>query len=111
MFDLNGMMGKVKEAQEQMKKTQEELAKLVEHAESGAGMVKASVNGKREVLSIEIDSSILNLEDKKLVEDLTVAAINLALRKIDEKSQGMMQNNLLNGLPNIPGLDLNNFKF
>ncbi len=108
---MNNIMGKVKEAQEQMQKNQEEISKLVEKAESGAGMVQATVNGKKEVISIEIDQNLLNKEDKKLVEDLCVAAVNLAIKKIEEKSQHLMQNSVLKGMPNIPGFDLNNFKF
>lgn len=111
MFDLNSMMGKIKEAQEQMKRTQEEIGKIIESAESGGGLVKATVNGHKQVLKIEIDEDIIKIEDKQLIEDLTVAAINLALNKIEEKTKSMMQNSVLQGMPNIPGLDLNNFKF
>ena len=104
-------MGKVKEAQEQMKKAQEQLSQLVETGESGAGMVKATINGKKEVLKIEIDSSLMTLDDKKTVEDLCVAAVNIALKKVEEKSQSLMQNSVMQGMPNIPGFDINNLKF
>ena len=111
MFDLNSMMGKMQEAQEQMKKTQEKMGSLKETAESGGGMVKATVNGNKKILKIEIDPDIISKEDKQLLEDLTVAAVNLALTKIEEKTKGMMQNSMMEGMPNIPGLDLNNLKF
>ena len=62
-------------------------------------------------MKIEIDPDIISKEDKQLIEDLTVAAINLAISKIEEKTKGLMQNSLMDGMPNIPGLDLNNLKF
>ena len=111
MFDLNSMMGKVKEAQEQMKKAQEQLGTITETAESGAGMVKVTINGHKSIQKIEIDPSIIKVEDKQLLEDLTVAAVNLAIKKIEEKTKDLMQNSLLQGMPNIPGLDLSNLKF
>jgi nucleoid-associated protein EbfC len=111
MFDLNSMMGKIKEAQENMKKTQEEMGKITETAESGGGMVKATVNGQKELIKLDIDADIISKEDKQLIEDLCVAAVNLALKKIEEKTKDMMQNSLLQGMPNIPGLDLSNLKF
>ena len=83
MFDMMKMMGKVKEMQSKMKETQENLAFIKETGESGAGMVKATVNGKKEVISIEIDPSLLTTEDKEMLQDLTVAAINNALAKAE----------------------------
>lgn len=111
MFDLNSLMGKMQEAQEKMKKAQAELGDIIETAESGGGMVKATVDGNKTIIKIEIDPDIITKEDKQLIEDLTVAAINLAISKIEEKTKGMMQNSLMDGMPNIPGLDLNNLKF
>jgi DNA-binding YbaB/EbfC family protein len=105
------MMGKIKEAQENLKKTQEELGKITETAESGGGMVKATVNGHKEVLKIEIDPDIISKDDKQLIEDLCVAAVNLALKKIEDQTKSMMQNSLMQGMPNIPGFDLSNLKF
>jgi len=111
MFDINALMGKIKEAQSNMQKTQEELKNITETAESGGGMVKATVNGAKKVVSIELDDSLLNVEDKKLVEDLTVAAVNLALDKMDVIVKEKMQSNIMDGMPNIPGFDLSNLKF
>ena len=111
MFDINSLMGKMQEAQEKMKKAQAEMGNITETAESGGGMVKATVDGNKKIIKIEIDPDIITKDDKQLIEDLTVAAINLAISKVEEKTKGMMQNSLMDGMPNIPGLDLNNFKF
>ena len=50
MFDMMKMMGQIKKAQESMKKAQEELKEITETSESGAGLVQATVNGKKEVI-------------------------------------------------------------
>ena len=102
-------MGKIQEAQQNMKKAQEELEHIQTTGESGGGMVKAVVNGQKKVVSIEIDPDIITKEDKKLIEDLTVAAINIATKKAEEKAQEVMKSSIPGGLPNIPGFDLSNF--
>lgn len=111
MFDMNNLMGKVKEAQEKMKLAQLELEKTIETGEAGGGMVKATVNGQKKVVKIEIDPDIISKEDQTLIQDLTVAAVNIAIAKIDVKSKEIMKDNMMGGMPNIPGFDLNNFKF
>ena len=62
MFDMMKMMGQVKEMQAKMKEAQENLKYLRETGEAGAGMVKATVDGKKQVISIEIDESLMNKE-------------------------------------------------
>src|SRR5258707_3223933 len=78
MFDLMKMMGKMKEVQARLKEAQDNLALLKVNGESGGGMVKATVNGKRQLISLDIDAAILKSEDKTLIQDLVVAAVNKA---------------------------------
>ena len=59
-----GMMGKIKEAQAKMKEAQEKLKDVTVTAESGAGLVKATVNGQRQLLNIEIYESIMTVNDR-----------------------------------------------
>lgn len=106
MFDLNNMMGKVQEAQQKMKQAQENLAKVTTTSESGAGMVKVTINGHRKVLNVEIDSSLLNESDKQMVQDLVVAAMNKAIDEIEVKIREEMKKSTDGVLPNIPGFDL-----
>lgn len=107
MFDLNNLMGKFKDVQDKMKAAQENLEQITYSAEAGAGYVKATVNGKRKVISVEITPELLNENDKKTAEDLVVAAINIALEGVEEKIQVEMQK-ATDGFtpPNIPGFDL-----
>jgi len=106
MFDMMGMMGKMKEVQAKMKEAQDNLQHISVTAESGAGLVKATVNGQRKLLKIEIDESILNANDQDMVNDLVVAAVNNAMLTAGERAQEEIKKHTGGLLPNIPGLDL-----
>jgi DNA-binding YbaB/EbfC family protein len=109
MFDMMGMMGKMKEVQAKLKEAQNNLQYITVTAESGAGLVKATANGQRKLLKIEIDESILNKNDQDMVNDLVVAAVNNAMQAAAEKAQDEMKKSTDGLLPNIPGLDLGSF--
>ncbi len=106
MFDIMGMMGKVKEAQAKIKEAQSKLHLLTATGESGAGMVSVTVNGERKVLKIEMDDSLLSPKDKEMLSDLIVAATNIAMQAIDQKIKVEMKSATEGMLPNIPGMDL-----
>ncbi len=108
MFDMMKMMGQVKEMQSKMKEAQDKLEFIEETGEAGAGMVKATVNGKKQVLSIDIDESLMTKADKEMAQDLTVAAINNALDKADIRAKEEIKKNTEGILPNIPGMDFGN---
>ena len=109
MFDMFGMMGKMKEVQAKLKEAQENLQHITVTAEAGAGLVKATVNGQRKLLKIEIDESIMNASDREMVNDLVVAAVNNAMLTATERAQEEMKKKTEGLLPNIPGLDLGSF--
>ncbi|RAU83461.1 YbaB/EbfC family nucleoid-associated protein [Pontibacter arcticus] len=109
MFDMLGMMGKMKEVQAKLKEAQDNLQHITVTAESGAGLVKATVNGQKKLLKIEIDESILNTNDRDMVNDLVVAAVNNAMLTAGERAQQELKKHTEGLLPNIPGLDLGNF--
>ena len=109
MFDMMGMMGKMKDLQEKMKAAQDNLKNITVTAEAGAGMVKAKANGQRKLLSIEIDEAILKKENAEMISDLVVAAVNKALDEASEKGQEELKKQTSGMMPNIPGLDLSNF--
>ena len=96
MFDMMKMMGKVKEMQAKMKEAQDNLAFIKETGEAGGGMVKAVVNGKKEVVSIDIDPSLMTSEDREMAQDLTVAAINNAMAKADISAKEEIKKSLKN---------------
>jgi DNA-binding YbaB/EbfC family protein len=92
------MQGKIKEAQEN-------LEKISATGESGANMVVATVNGKKKLIKLEIDDDIVKKEDKELMSDLIVAAVNKALENVEEKASEEMKKTTSGMLPNIPGMD------
>jgi DNA-binding YbaB/EbfC family protein len=106
MFDMMKMMGKMKEVQARMKESQEKLGALSATGESGGGLVKAKVTGKKQLVSIDIDPSLLKAEDKTIVQDLIVAAVNKAIDEADIVAKDEMRKSTEGLLPNIPGLDL-----
>jgi len=106
MFDMMKMMGKVKEAQSKMKEVQDGLAHITANGESGGGMVKAIVNGKKQLVDLIIDESLYNPEDKEMLKDLIIAATNIAMDKADVLAKEEMKKATEGMLPNIPGLDL-----
>jgi nucleoid-associated protein EbfC len=108
MMDMFNMMGKVKEVQARLKEAQDNLANLKASGESGGGMVKVTVNGKKQVLVVDIDPSLLKSEDKTILQDLVVAAVNKALDEAEGLAKEELRKSTEGILPNIPGLDLSN---
>ena len=86
MTDLNEIMNQAKQMQEQFQKAQEEQIKTKTEGQSGAGLVRITMNGKHDVLNVSLDDSLLG-EDKAVIEDLLAAAVNDAVRKIEEKNK------------------------
>jgi len=108
MIDMMKMMGKMKEVQARMKEAQDNLVTIKATGESGGGMVKATVNGKKQLVDLDIDPTILKSEDKVLVQDLTIAAINKALDEADVLARESLKKSTEGLLPNIPGMDFSN---
>ncbi len=106
MFDMMGMLGKVKELQAKMKEAQDNLVNVQASAEAGAGMVKATVNGKKQLVKLEIDPDVVKPDDKEMMQDLIVAAVNKALAEVDSKAKEELKKTTQGIMPNIPGLDL-----
>lgn len=89
MTDLNEIMKQAKLMQEQFQKAQEEQLKTMTEGESGAGLVKVVMNGKHDVISVSLDDGVMG-EDKAVIEDLLAAAVNDAVRKIEEKNKNAL---------------------
>ncbi len=106
MGDMMGLMGKMKDLQARMKEAQEQLSTLTESAESGAGLVRVTVNGQKKVVNLQIDADLIKPEDKEMLQDLVIAAVNKALDTIEPKIKEHLQKSTEGLLPNIPGMDL-----
>ena len=99
---MGNIYKKAQQMQKKMAEVQEELKNTIVEGEAGSGMVKVTVNCKKDLLSINIDESVFN-EDKDMLEDLILVATKQAMTNADEKSEDMMKNVTGGMLPNIPG--------
>lgn len=105
MFDMMKIMGQIKEAQNKIKAAQDNLVNITAEGESGAGLVKAVVNGKKQLVDLTIDESLNNPQDAEMRKDLIIAAVNKAVDAVEEKAQQVMKESTDGILPNIPGFD------
>ena len=99
---LAGLMKQAQAMQDNLKRAQDELALIEVEGQSGAGLVKLIMTGKRDVKRLSIDPSLLS-DDKEMLEDLVAAAFNDALRRAESLSQEKMSQ-LTAGLPLPPGM-------
>ena len=98
-MDIQQMM---KQAQQMQERLQRELAETQVEASAGGGMVTVVMNGQKHVLGLTIDPEVVSQNDVEMLQDLIVAAINDAQRKVDEAVAGKM-GGMMGGLK-IPGL-------
>ncbi len=98
MTNIRQLMKQAEQMQERMR---QELADLVVEASVGGGMVTVKMSGHKQVVDVDIDPEILDPEDPALVEDLVLAAVNEAGRKVDESLQERL-GALAGGIPGMP---------
>ena len=101
-MDMNEIMRQAQQMQQKMSQVQNELAGRTVTASVGGGMVSVTVNGKNEVLSVEIDKEVINPEDRTMLQDLIVSAVNEGIRKAQDMAQEEMRK--ITGGINIPGI-------
>ena len=94
-FDLNQMM---KQAQEMQERIQREMKDVRVEASAGGGMVSVTMAGTKQLLAVKIDPETLKDADVEMLQDMIVAAVNEASRKVDEKLQGRLGSLLPPGL-------------
>ena len=101
---LSGLMKQAQAMQDNIKRVQDELARIEVEGQSGAGLVKIVMTCKHEARRVSIDPSLLG-EDRDMLEDLVVAAFNDALRKAEATAQEKMAGATA-GMPLPPGMKL-----
>lgn len=103
-MDMDSILKRAQEFQHLMSKKQEELAVRTVTSTVGGGMVTVIVNGKFEIVSLQIDKAAINPDEAEMLQDLVIAAVNDAMRKTKEMTQSELAR-LTGGLGlNIPGL-------
>lgn len=101
---LGNLMKQAQEMQAKMQQAQEELANMEVTGESGAGMVTVVMTGRHDVRRVNIDPSLMG-DDKEMLEDLIAAAVNDAVRKIEQSNKENMSS-MTAGLNLPPGFKL-----
>lgn len=102
--NLGNMMKQAEALQRNMQKAQEEIARLEVVGESGGGMVKVTMTGKHEVKRVQIEPAVSG-EDREMLEDLVAAAVNDAVRRVEQQSAQRMQEAMA-GMRLPPGMKL-----
>lgn len=105
MKDLMKLMQQAGQIQQRMQKLQEDLAAMEIEGQSGAGMVKVTLNGKGEMRGVRIDPSLMKPGEGEILEDLILAAHQDARAKVEATMQERMQE-VTGGLPLPPGMKL-----
>ena len=103
--NMSKLLKQAKEMQNQIEEAKNQLSELIVEAESGGGMVSVKVNGKNEILELSIEEDAMK-EEKEMLEDLSISAINKALSKAQSESNDKMNSitgGMMGGL-NIPGM-------
>lgn len=84
MGNMAGMMKKMQKLQGDMAKMQDELKTRTLEATAGGGAIKVVITGEKQIQSLKIDPSVVDAEDMEMLEDLVVAAVNEAIKKVDD---------------------------
>ena len=100
--DMNSMVKQAQKMQDEMVRIQAELEQRVFEITSGGGAVQVTISGKKEIQKIHISPEAVDSEDIEMLEDLLVAAVNEAIRKVEETSENEM--NKATGGFKMPGL-------
>ena len=103
--NMSKMLKQAQEMQKRMETVQNELGDIVIDAASGGGMVNVKINGNLELQELNIQDEVLN-EDKEMIEDLVISAVNKGINLAQAKSKEKMESvtgGMLSGL-NIPGM-------
>ena len=103
-MDIRMRMKQAQQMQAKMAKAQEELATKEVSAEVGGGQVKVVMNGKHQVMGLDIKQECVDPEDVEFLQDMIISAVNEAGRKVDELVEQEMGS--ATGGMNIPGLNL-----
>jgi hypothetical protein len=101
-MNMQKMMKQAQKMQAKMAKMQEELEEKTLEATAGGGAVKVVVNGKQEIVDLQIDPEVVDPDDVEMLEDLVLAAVNQGMREIQEMVNDEMGK--VTGGMNLPGM-------
>lgn len=105
MPNMAGMMKQLQKVQEKIAQVQASLEEKTVVGESGGGMVKATVNGKQQLVRLSIEKEVVNPDDIEMLEDLIIAAVNKGIDDAGKMAQDEMAKATNGMIPNIPGMN------
>lgn len=100
--NMNNLMKQAQRMQKQMEEQQKEMEEKEFTASAGGGAVEVTVTGKREVTAVKLQEEVVDPEDIEMLQDLIVAAVNEALRKVEEETTANMSK-LTGGMGGLGG--------
>ena len=100
--NMQAMLRQAQKMQEDMAAKQAELEEREYDVSAGGGVINVKINGKKEIMSVNIDPDVIDPDDKETLEDLIVAAVNEAIKKVEAVSADEMQK--ITGTMSIPGM-------
>jgi nucleoid-associated protein EbfC len=104
-FDLSSLLQQAQAMQEKFKQMQEDVAAKTVEAEAGGGMVRVIADGSMRLRNIQLEPALLAANDKEMLQDLIIVAVNDALRRAQELfTEEMSKLSPFGGALNIPGL-------
>lgn len=101
--DMNSLMRQAQKMQEDMAAKQAELEEKEYEISAGGGVVAVKINGKKEILSIIIEPEIIDPDDKETLEDILVAAVNEAIKRVEDTNSDEMAK-ITGGIPGMNGM-------
>ena len=87
---MNQLMKQAQKMQRELEKAQEAAAEMTGTASVGGGMITVTINAQHEIQELEIDPAVIDPEDPDMLKDMFIAAVNEAVRDLDEKVEGVM---------------------
>ena len=103
--NMNAMLQQAQKMQEEMQSLQEDLDAREYDVSAGGGAVSIKINGKKQILALDIDPEIVDPDDIETLSDILIAAVNEAIKRVDDTSDAEMQKITgAFGMPGMPGL-------
>ena len=102
MGNMSEMLKKAQKMQEEMAEKQAELEEREYEVSAGGGAVTVKINGKREILSLDIQPDVVDPDDVEMLSDILIAAVNEAIKKVDTTAETEMSK--ISGQMGLPGM-------
>lgn len=105
-MNIQQLMQQAQKMQKKMGKIEEEFKSEIFSSEAGGGAVKVSMSGDMKLTDVSVDEDLMTGEDREMLQDLFVAAVNSVLEKVKQKKESRMSGVMgkMGGMPGMPGL-------